>query len=319
MNGIDTYIHAATSENTRRSYRSAIEHYESQWGGFLPATSDSISKYIAQYADTLSVNTLRQRLAAIAQWHIDQGFPDPTKSPIVKKVFKGIQVLHPARIIQAKPLTLIHLEQINHHLEKQMAKAKAELDKVLLLQSARDRALVLLGFWRGFRSDELSRLNVQNITLVTNEGMVLYLPYTKTNKQGATYRVPALKYLCPVNACQDWFALAKLSSGPAFRSINRWGQIAQREMNSVSLIPLLRRIMENAGIEESESYSSHSLRRGFASWANSSGWDLKTMMEYIGWKDVRTAMSYIEAADPFSKSLINSALTSPEKISSHTI
>jgi hypothetical protein len=40
------------------------------------------------------------------------------------------------------------------------------------------------------------------------------------------------------------------------------------------------------------------LRRGFASWAHQSGWDLKSLMNYVGWKDMKSAMRYIEAS-PF--------------------
>ena len=109
MATVDQYINAATRDNTRKSYQSAIEHFEVQWGGFLPATADSIARYLADYADALAISTLKQRLAALAQWHIDQGFPDPTKSPIVKKVLKGIHALHPVQVKQAKPLTLRHL------------------------------------------------------------------------------------------------------------------------------------------------------------------------------------------------------------------
>ncbi|MDF5993768.1 hypothetical protein P4200_01525 [Pseudomonas aeruginosa] len=52
---------------------------EVTWGGFLPATSDSIVRYLVDYADTLSLNTLKQRLAALAQWHIRHGFPIPPR------------------------------------------------------------------------------------------------------------------------------------------------------------------------------------------------------------------------------------------------
>lgn len=97
MAELDDYIHAATRDNTRKSYQAAVRHYEVEWGGFLPATADSIARYLADHAETLAVSTLRQRLAALAQWHIDQGFPDPTKAPIVKKVLRGIQKLHPAQ------------------------------------------------------------------------------------------------------------------------------------------------------------------------------------------------------------------------------
>jgi hypothetical protein len=67
------------------------------------------SPYLVDHAGRLSLNTLRQRLAALAQWHQDQGFPDPTKAPLVKKVLKGIAALHPAREKRAKPLQLEHI------------------------------------------------------------------------------------------------------------------------------------------------------------------------------------------------------------------
>ena len=51
MNKVDRYLKAGTRENTRRSYRAAVEHFEVTWGGFLPATGDSILRYLAEYAD----------------------------------------------------------------------------------------------------------------------------------------------------------------------------------------------------------------------------------------------------------------------------
>jgi hypothetical protein len=65
-------------------------------GWFLPATSENIAQYLVDHAEKLAINTLRQRLAALAQWHIDQGFPDPTKAPSLKKsseAYKG-NILH---------------------------------------------------------------------------------------------------------------------------------------------------------------------------------------------------------------------------------
>lgn len=46
-------------------------------------------------------------------------------------------------------------------------------------------------------------------------------------------------------------------------------------------------------------YSSHSLRRGFASWATRNGWDLKSLMAYVGWRDPSSAMRYIDTTDRF--------------------
>lgn len=92
---IERYLQAGTRPNTRRSYRQALEHFEVAWGGFLPATSDAIVRYLVDHAATLSSNTLKLRLAALAQWHVSQGFPDPTKTPLVRQILKGIRTLHP--------------------------------------------------------------------------------------------------------------------------------------------------------------------------------------------------------------------------------
>ena len=67
MSDLDRYLQAATRDNTRRSYRSAVEHFETVWGGFLPATADSIARYLVAHAGVLSVNTLKLRLSALAK------------------------------------------------------------------------------------------------------------------------------------------------------------------------------------------------------------------------------------------------------------
>ncbi|MCG7132071.1 tyrosine-type recombinase/integrase, partial [Pseudomonas aeruginosa] len=66
-------------------------------------------------------------------------------------------------------------------------------------------------------------------------------------------------------------------------------------MNPGSLIVLLRQILQRAGIQ-ADLYTSHSLRRGFATWATANGWDIKALMTYVGWKDIKSAMRYIDPA-----------------------
>ncbi|MCY1200070.1 Phage integrase family protein [compost metagenome] len=310
MSKLDQYLHAATRDNTRQSYQSAVRHFEVGWGGFLPATADSIARYLADHAETLSVNTLRQRLAALAQWHLDQGFPDPTKAPVVRKVFRGIQALHPAQEKRAKPLQLAQLDQVVRWLDAASETARAERDRGAELRHRRDKALLLLGFWRGFRGDELTRLLVEHVAIAPGEGMTCYFPQTKGDRHyhGTTFKAPALSRLCPVEAYAAWVEAARLTAGPVFRAIDRWGHVGEAGLHADSLVPLLRSILAHAGIASAELYSGHSLRRGFANWATSNGWDLKTLMEYVGWKDVHSAMRYVEAADPFARRRIESAL-----------
>lgn len=63
-----------------------------------------------------------------------------------------------------------------------------------------------------------------------------------------------------------------------------------------------------AGLPDTDEYSSHSLRRGFAGWANANGWDVKALMEYVGWRDVHSAMRYIDGGDPFARQRIEASL-----------
>ncbi|MCP3752613.1 site-specific integrase [Pseudomonas sp. SBB6] len=302
MNTIERYLQAAVRDNTRRSYQAAVEHFEVSWGGFLPATADSIARYLADHAQSHSISTLKQRLAALGQWHVSQGFPDPTKAPLVRQMLKGIRTLHPAEPRQAAPLLIQHLQTAVAVLEGEATQARARHDLPALLRASRDKALLLIGFWRGFRGDELARLQVEHIQAQAGVGMTLFLPRSKGDRQalGVRHRAPALKVLCPVQAYLQWIEVAGIAHGPVFRKLDRWGNLGEQALNSNSLIALLRRILERAGVPAAL-YTGHSLRRGFATWASSNGWELKALMSYVGWKDAKSALRYIDASVSFGE------------------
>jgi integrase len=181
------------------------------------------------------------------------------------------------------------------------------------MRHRRDVALVLIGFWRGFRGDELARLQVEHTQAESGLGITFYLPHTKGDRQhlGTTFHTPALKKLCPVQAYINWITVAGIARGPVFRKVDRWGNLADGGINSNSLIPLLRRIFEQAGVS-ADLYISHSMRRGFATWASANGWDIKSLMSYVGWKDVKSAMRYIDASSSFGELAVQIAAPKPE-------
>lgn len=310
---VEDYLKAAQRENTRRSYASALRHYEEVWGGLLPASAAQVARYLATHAHVLSLNTLKQRVAALAQWHTSHGFADPTRASMVRQTLKGIQALRPAQEKRAAPLQLTELGRVSRWLEDAIEVATAQRTQAQARRLRRDHAMVLLGFWRGFRADELVRLRVEHLTVVAGQGMTCFLPRTKGDRQflGTTYRVPALSRLCAVSATYAWIAEAKLTEGPLFRAVDRWGNIGLAPLHHNSVVPLLRRILAHAGVPHATAYSGHSLRRGFASWANANGWDTRALMEYVGWKDVHSAMRYLEGTDPYERQRIEAALPAP--------
>jgi integrase len=318
MSQISLYLDAAERANTRRSYASAIQHFE-MWGGLLPATIDSIARYLTAYAESLSLNTLKHRLAALSRWHQDYGFPDPTKAPKIRQLLKGIRTLHPAQEKRAKPLELEVLRDVTDWLTSAITTAVSHGDLTSALRHTRDRALVLLGFWRGFRSDELVNLRIEFIEIKPNEGLSCFLPRSKgdRNLEGRSYSCPALSRLCPVEAVGDWLTLSKLTAGPLFRRIDRWGHLSEAELTPSSIIPMLRKLLNRAGVADAAAFSSHSLRRGFAQWAGVSGWDIRELMNYVGWRDVKAAIRYLDGVSLDQKARFEQGLDQvfPEKLS----
>lgn len=321
MAALERYLAAATRKNTQKSYAQATRHFEQEFGGFLPATGDAIARYLAQFAGALSNNTLRQRLAALARWHQQHGFPDPTRAEVVRQAFRGIRAVHSAPEKQAAPLQLAHLDQVDSYCQQSILSARESGDRRRELQAVRDRALVRLGFWRAFRSDDLVRLRVEHLGLRPGSSMQVFLSSSKGDRQneGRTWQVPALSRLCPVEGMAAWLKLAGLTEGPVFRRVTRWGSLGRTAMNSGSVIPLLRSLLANAGVDQARLFSSHSLRRGFATWASANGWDLKTLMQYVGWQDVQSAARYLEAATNDQERIERGLTQSPAQAASPTV
>ncbi|MES2152484.1 MAG: tyrosine-type recombinase/integrase, partial [Pseudomonadota bacterium] len=232
-------------------------------------------------------------------------------APIVRQAMRGIRALHPAQQKQAKPLLLAELERVVVSLDSAIAAARNAADRSAELRNLRDKSLLLLGFWRGFRSDELSRIRVEHVQARAGEGISCYLGSTKGDRQnlGTSFRAPALSRLCPVDAYLDWIGAAHLTNGPVYRRVDRWGHVGASELHIDSIAPLLRTILRGGGLSSADLYSGHSLRRGFANWAATNGWDVKSLMEYVGWRDMKSALTYVDAAAPFVKDRIERTLS----------
>lgn len=137
------YIIAATSNNTRRAYQADIRHFV-EWGAFLPTSAEIILKYLQQHADSLNPRTLVRRLTALKNWHLYQGFTDPTSHPMIRKTLSGIKHIHGKPKNRAKAITVEVLTSMVDYL-----KVSSRLIDV------RNNALLQIGFFGAFRRSEL--------------------------------------------------------------------------------------------------------------------------------------------------------------------
>jgi integrase len=292
------YLRSVQRDSTQRRYQGVLRYFEQGWGGCLPASSETVVRYLREHAETLSSSTLGLHLAALAQWHHSQGFDDPTKSAKVRQVLRNIRAQHPRLVKQAEPLPLAELERCVAGLQELIGSD----NPVARLRAYRDRALILMGFWRAFRADELCRMRVEHNALRSGKQLKMFLASSKTDREyrGQVVLLPALKRLCPVQAYEDWLSISELQEGPVFRPINQWGQISTQGLKPDGVTYVLREAFACSGLNGA-AYTGHSLRRGFATWANNDNWTTKQLMDYVGWRDVKSAMRYIDTTAPFGE------------------
>lgn len=305
---------AAKNSNTAAAYKSAVRHFQFVWGGRLPATPETICEYLADFQEKLSVRTLEVRLAGLAKWHVMQMVADPTKHESVKQTMKGIRMHYLREPKKATPLSLSVIRQIVGVLDADAKAALVEIEnhqgdqaattyrdaRKRQLRAVRDKAMLLLGFWRAFRSDELSRLEAQHITAVKGQDISIFLPFSKTDRSanGKTYHMVALRELCPVSAYVDWIEESGIQQGPVFRKIHHWGKVGTTGIASKSIGPILVEMCTHAGVDP-QSISTHSMRHGFANWAIDAGWGLPTLMKFVGWASYRNAVGYVRERPNF--------------------
>jgi integrase len=292
------YQIAATSDNTRRAYQADIRHFEN-WGGQLPATTESVLRYLHAFAETLNPRTLSRHITAIKQWHRYQRLQDPTEAPIVGKTLAGIGRLHGKPKEKAPPLLPEHLIRIVDDLTAQTT-----------LAALRDNALLQIGFLGAFRRSELVAIRMEDINWQA-AGIEILIPKSKTDQlsEGQHCVIPnGNDELCAIRALKAWITKADVTEGFIFRRIHRGNKISDLHITADSVNEILKKRASDAGIEGAMDFSSHSMRRGLATTASRDGVSLPAIMRQGRWKQVGTVMEYIEAALRFEENAAGQVL-----------
>jgi integrase len=294
------FLAAATSENTRRTYRSAIRHFQS-WGGMLPSDIPLVIRYLLHFAEELNSRTLALRLTALSQWHVFQGFADPTTHPDVRKTLKGIARTHGKPKKKARALPIEDLETI-----------VAGMSGDLSLANLRNKALLQIAFFGAFRRSEIAQLDVRELAWEP-DGLVITLSRSKTDQEGDGI-VKAIPYgqpggiCCPVTALREWLEAASINAGPVFRRITREGRIGTEPLYDGSINALLKACAAKAGLAYVPELSGHSFRRGLATSASRAGADFRNIKRQGGWRHDGTVQGYIDEADQFEENAAGSLL-----------
>ncbi|WP_222928830.1 site-specific integrase [Neobacillus piezotolerans] len=95
QNEARVYLQNSKSENTKKAYSSDWMHFEA-WCedrsfSSLPATPETMVYYITFLGKTKKASTIKRKMAAVSQRHETAGFLSPTKTPLVRGVWEGLQ------------------------------------------------------------------------------------------------------------------------------------------------------------------------------------------------------------------------------------
>jgi len=281
---VGQYLDACWADATKRAYAADVRDFRA-WGGEVPASPECLAQYLADRASKLSPVTLVRRLAGIGAAHTVAGFRDPTKSPLVSRVLKGIRRTHGVAQRRALPLDPRNWRQ-----------AWPGSDG---LREKRDKALILLGFAGAFRRSELVGLDVEDLSW-SERGLVVRLRKSKTDQECASriVGVPWTGERCAAWAVKAWLTASGIRQGAVFPIIDRQGRLGNRlHPQSVNLI--VKALARREGLP-ADAMSGHSLRAGFVTAAVDAGIGVASIQRQTGHASLDMLARYVRSTHPFA-------------------
>jgi site-specific recombinase XerD len=289
--------------NTVRAYKSDFKDF----GLFciknglknLPTDPKIVSLYLTFLSSkNVKVSTIKRRLVSIGVIHKMKGYYLDTKHPVIIENLMGIKRRKGVKQKAKKPLLINDLKQIINVINKQ---------KDPDIKKLRNKALLLIGFSGGFRRNELVSIDLEDVEFVF-EGLKITLKKSKTDQfgEGFTKGIPHFEnsLYCPVNNLKKWLNISKIKKGPIFTKFSKGSKITNIRLSDQSVALIIKEYLIKSGID-SENYSGHSLRSGFATSAAEAGAEERSIMSMTGHKSTDMVRRYIKEANLFKNNALN--------------
>jgi integrase len=263
--------------NTERGYAADLRDFEG-WCAACgcptsPAAADDVARYLTDRADVLAPATVARRLAAIVAEHRRLGLASPRDDPEVRHALASIEWRHRARRRPTRPLDAESLGRLS-------------LCLPATTSGVRDRALLLVGYGAGLRRTELVALDAADVVVRGDGSLRLRLA-----RGSVTIPAGSRPHVCAVRAWRAWSSVATLDGGPAFRPVDRHGNVGATRLSDRAVTVVVRRAAEGAGLDAS-AYSGRSLRLGMILAAAAVGASDEGIMHQTGHRSRRLVRSY---------------------------
>jgi len=282
-------LKSSKASNTLRAYKADYRDFAAFCikHGFksMPSEPKIISLYLTHLSQTSKFSTLKRRLASISVIHKLSGHYIDTKHPMITENLMGIKRVKGSHQKAKKPILINDLKLIINVIDKD----KNEKRRV------KNRALILVGFAGGFRRSELVEIMFEDVDFVI-EGVKIFIKRSKTDQSGEGM-IKGIPYFsnsnyCPVISLKNWINKSKIKSGKIF------------DMSDKSVALTIKKYTAIAGLD-SNKYSGHSLRSGFATSAAELGAEERNIMAMTGHKTTQMVRRYIHEANLFKNNALN--------------
>lgn len=289
------FIGASMRPNTRRAYAAQLRrwqhHCEADRRPMFPADPASVANWLAARASAgQSASTLRTAVAALKAGAEAAGFPFDTSAPAIARTLRGASNAAPRLPRQAEPLRGADVLTIV------CAMGDSAIDR-------RDAALIALGYAAGLRRSELVGLDLDELgsgtgrLRITARAVELEFAQSKTSAvEAESVTIPLAGNAGLIRVLSAWLDLARATSGePVFRSIRKGGAVGGR-LSPAAVAEIVKRRVADAGTD-SDRFSGHSLRVGFAVSAAEAGADLRAIASVTRHRSLAMPARYAAKAD----------------------
>jgi len=282
-------LRSSKASNTLRAYKADYRDFAlfcSKHGyKSMPSEPKIVSLYLTYLSQTSKFSTLKRRLASISIIHKLSGHYIDTKHPMITENLMGIKRVKGSYQKAKKPILINDLKLIVHVIDKDKNEERR----------LKNRALILIGFAGGFRRSELVAIDYEDIDFVT-EGVKIFVKRSKTDQsgEGMTKGIPYFSNsdFCPVISLKNWIKKSEIRSGKIF------------DMSDKGVALTIKKYAAIAGLD-SNKYSGHSLRSGFATSTAELGAEERSIMAMTGHKTTQMVRRYIQEANLFKNNALN--------------
>jgi len=282
-------LRSSKAQNTLRAYKADYRDFTNFCikHGFksMPSEPKILSLYLTHLSQTSKFSTLKRRLASISVIHKLSGHYLDTKHPMITENLMGIKRVKGTHQKAKKPILINELKSIINVIDKDKNEKKR----------LKNRALILIGFAGGFRRSELVEILYEDIDFV-DEGVKIFVRRSKTDQsgEGMTKGIPYFSNseYCPVISLKNWIEKLQLKYGKIF------------DMSDKNVALTIKKYTALAGLD-SNKYSGHSLRSGFATSTAELGAEERSIMNMTGHKTTQMVRRYIQEANLFKNNALN--------------